>query len=54
MVSISSFTSSSIQHDVHFVNYGPIEAKYVIKQGMFYGITGRPSGSQSGLVRTEM
>ena len=24
MVSVSSFKSSSIQHDVHLVNYGPI------------------------------
>ena len=23
MVSVSSFKSSSVQHDVHFVNYGP-------------------------------
>ena len=27
MVSVSRFKSSSIQHDVHFVNYGPIYLK---------------------------
>ena len=27
MVSVSSFKSSSTQHDVHFVNYGPIYFK---------------------------
>ena len=39
MVSISSFKSSPTQHDVHFVNYGPIwskvdnTARYALERG---------------------
>ena len=46
MVSVSGFKSSSIQHDVHFVNYDPIyfkidnKAGYAIGRGyMLMGIT---------------
>ena len=33
MVSITSFKSSSIQHDVHLVNYGPIYSQIDHKAG---------------------
>ena len=37
MVSVSSFKSSSIQHDVHFLNYGPIYFKIDNKAGYTLG-----------------
>ena len=37
MVSIIHFKSSSIQHDVHFVNYGPIYFKIDYKAGYVFG-----------------
>ena len=37
MVSVSSFKSSSTQHDVHFVNYGPIYFKIDHKAGYALG-----------------
>ena len=37
MVSIASFKSSSTQHDVHFVNYGPIYFKIDDKAGLLQG-----------------
>ena len=37
MVSVSSFKSSSIQHDVHFVNYGPVYFKIDDKAGYASG-----------------
>ena len=37
MVSVASFKSSSIQHDVHFVNYGPIYFKIDNKAGYALG-----------------
>ena len=33
MVSVTYFKSSSIQHDVHFVNYGPVYFKIDNKAG---------------------
>ena len=37
MVSISGFKSSSTQHDVHLVNYGPIYFKIDNKAGFALG-----------------
>ena len=37
MASVSSFKSSSTQHDVHFVNYGPIYFKIDNKAGYALG-----------------
>ena len=37
MVSVTSFKSSSIQHDVHFVHYGPIYFKIDDKAGYALG-----------------
>ena len=48
MVSVSSFKSSSTQHDVRFVNYGPVyfkiddKAEYALGRG--YLVTGRYQG----------
>ena len=37
MISITSLKSSSTQHDVHFVNLGPIYSKTAIKAGYAFG-----------------
>ena len=37
MVSVASVKSSSIQHDVHLVNYGPIYSKIDNKAGYALG-----------------